>query len=135
MQDKRNGFTLIELLIVVAIIAILAAIVYPSYQQYSQRTKRADVQSEMMQISQKLQSYYVINHNYTAATLDNGTTTKSYPSQNPLYQIVLVPANQTWSLTATPQGQMANTGNITLDSLGKQCWEKTSGACEPWDGK
>ncbi|EPP0708505.1 type IV pilin protein, partial [Acinetobacter baumannii] len=73
-MKKYEGFTLIELMIVVAIIAILAAIAYPSYTQYKIRTNRADVQSEMMQTAQRLQSYYVINHNYTSATLNNGLT-------------------------------------------------------------
>ena len=76
MKKYSLGFTLIELMIVVAIIAVLAAIAYPSYTQYKIRTNRADVQSEMMNIAQRLQSYYVINHNYTSATLDNGTTSK-----------------------------------------------------------
>ena len=55
-MKKYEGFTLIELMIVVAIIAILAAIAYPSYTQYKIRTNRADVQSEMMQTAQRLQS-------------------------------------------------------------------------------
>lgn len=133
----KNGFTLIELMIVVAIIAILAAIAYSSYQHYVKRTNRTDTQSEMLQIAQNLQRYYVVNHNYTSATLDNGATTKDYPAYNALYQITLITDNQTWTLTAAPKSTsaMKNTGNLTLDSTGKQCWEKTSGACEPWDGK
>ncbi|MBE2572613.1 prepilin-type N-terminal cleavage/methylation domain-containing protein, partial [Acinetobacter baumannii] len=100
-MKKYEGFTLIELMIVVAIIAILAAIAYPSYTQYKIRTNRADVQSEMMQTAQRLQSYYVINHNYTSATLNNGLTTKDYPASNPIYTIALVTNSQTWTLTAT----------------------------------
>lgn len=132
-----KGFTLIELMIVVVIIAILAAIAYPSYQNYVQRTKRADAQAEMMQIAQKMQSYYVINHNYSSATIDGSNTTVDFPSHDALYSIALDARDQTWTLTAAPKSTsaMKSTGNLTLDSTGKQCWEKTSGACEPWDGK
>ncbi|WP_180049895.1 MULTISPECIES: type IV pilin protein [unclassified Acinetobacter] len=136
-MKSLKGFTLIELMIVVVIIAILAAITYPSYQNYVQRTKRADAQAEMMQIAQKMQSYYVINHNYSSATIDGSNTTVDFPSNDALYSIDLDAGDQTWTLTAAPKstGAMKSTGSLTIDSTGKQCWEKTSGACEPWDGK
>ena len=132
-----KGFTLIELMIVVAIIGIIAAIAYPSYRQYVQRTHRADTQAEMMQIAQKMQSYYVINHNYLSATIDGSNTTVDFPSYDALYTLALNRGDQTWTLTASPKSSsaMKSTGSLTLDSTGKQCWEKTSGACEPWDGK
>lgn len=126
-MKKQYAFSLIELMIIVAIIGVLAAIAYPSYTEYVKRTYRTDMQSEMMQQAQRLQSYYVIKHHYTGATLNNVA--------NDRYDLELNATVQTWTMTAKPKGQMANTGNITLDSLGKQCWEKTSGACEPWDGK
>ncbi len=142
MKKYSLGFTLIELMIVVAIIAVLAAIAYPSYTQYKIRTNRADVQSEMMNIAQRLQSYYVINHNYTSATLDNGTTSKDYPISNPVYRVTLVPSGQTYTLTAEPiSGTVqAGNGNVILDSQGRKCWAKTTTACVPsatsnWDGK
>ncbi|WPC31866.1 type IV pilin protein [Acinetobacter towneri] len=141
-MNKNKGFTLIELMIVVAIIAVLAAIAYPSYTQYKIRTNRADVQSEMMNIAQRLQSYYVINHNYTSATLDNGTTSKDYPISNPVYSITLVSNDQTYTLTAQPKSGtvQAGNGNVILDSQGRKCWTKTTTACVPsatsnWDGK
>ncbi len=137
---KKQGFTLIEIMIVVAIIAILAAIAYPSYQNYVQRTKRVEAQSELLAIAQRLASYKLANGSFYGATL-----TKIY-GQNSInksgeatYQLSLSSTTSdpthSWALTATPQGQMKNSGKLTLDSAGKQCWEKTSGACEPWDGK
>ena len=141
MKKYSLGFTLIELMIVVAIIAVLAAIAYPSYTQYKIRTNRADVQSEMMNIAQRLQSYYVINHNYTSATLDNGTTSKNYPTSNPVYSITLVPSGQTYKLTAEPKSTSIQTGNgdVILDSQGQKCWTKGT-TCSPsattnWDGR
>jgi prepilin-type N-terminal cleavage/methylation domain-containing protein len=57
VMSRNLGFTLIELMIVVAIIAILAAIAYPSYTSYRVKTNRVDVQAQMMNIAQRLQSY------------------------------------------------------------------------------
>lgn len=140
-MKKYEGFTLIELMIVVAIIAILAAIAYPSYTQYRIRTNRADVQSEMMQTAQRLQSYYVINHNYTSATLNNGLTAKDYPASNPIYTIALVTNSQTWTLTATPKTSTIQAGNgtVLLNSDGQKCWTKgqscTTSTTSNWGGR
>lgn len=139
-MKKYEGFTLIELMIVVAIIAILAAIAYPSYTQYKIRGNRADVQSEMMQTAQRLQSYYAINHHYTNATLDNGLTSKDYPTSNAAYGLVLNANDQTWTLTATPKTNTIQSGNgvVILNSQGQKCWTKgttcSASITSTWDG-
>lgn len=140
-MKKYEGFTLIELMIVVAIIAILAAIAYPSYTQYKIRGNRADVQSEMMQTAQRLQSYYAINHHYTSATLDNGLISKDYPTSNAVYGLVLNVNDQTWTLTATPKTNTIQSGNgvVILNSQGHKCWTKgttcSASITSNWDGK
>ncbi|MBJ8496635.1 type IV pilin protein [Acinetobacter oleivorans] len=140
-MKKYEGFTLIELMIVVAIIAILAAIAYPSYTQYKIRGNRADVQSEMMQTAQRLQSYYAINHHYTNATLDNGLTSKDYPTLNAAYGLVLNVNDQTWTLTATPKTTTIQSGNgvVILNSQGQKCWTKgatcSASITSNWDGR
>lgn len=121
-----------ELIIVVAIIAILATVAYPSYTQYKIRTNRVDAQSEMMQISQRLQRSYVIQHNYTNAKLDNNATTKDYPASASVYTIRLTSNDQSWVLTAEPKlnSIQSSDGNLVLNNQDQKCWTKGS-ACTP----
>ena len=132
-MKQQQAFTLIELMIVVAIIAVLAAIAYPSYQEYIKRTHRADMQSEMMQQAQQLQSYYVIKHHYTDAAL-------SYVG-NERYALALTAQSaQTWTMTATPKAAQAGDGVILLNSQWQKCWTKGASTCalsdaSNWDGR
>ena len=81
----------------------------------------------MMQIAQRLQSYYVINHNYTNATLDNGTVSKAYPAS-----ILYIPSpGPEWSnltLTAEPKSGTVQDGNgaVVLNSQGQNVGRKTT---------
>lgn len=148
MVKNRRGFTLIEVIIVILIIGIVAAFAIPSYQKYVVRTKRAEMQSEMIRIAQQLQSYITINHNYQNATLDKfgltlvGTEAHFPSTSNLTYKLNLVVGNdnQTWTLTATPQGSQVGNGSVILNSNGWKCWTKTTTACTPsatsnWDGR
>ncbi|OTG75004.1 pilus assembly protein PilE [Acinetobacter terrae] len=149
-----KGFTLIELMIVVAVLGVLAAIAYPSYQSYVKRTNRAETQSTMMEIAQKLQSYKLANGDY-----GKNNTTPSYatnPLINPnIYGKTVSPQNgsarydltitnapdSSWILTATPistSGQKDD-GALTITHDSIQCWYKgkddATGTCLSWTYK
>lgn len=145
VMSKNLGFTLIELMIVVAIIAILAAIAYPSYTQYKIRTNRVDVQSEMMNIAQRLQSYKSVNHSYTGATLAGLGISSTYPHSGEYnLDLTIDGDNQGYLLKAEPNSStiQESNGEICLNQNGFKFWEKGSD-CDAddltnqssWDGK
>lgn len=128
-----RGFTLIELMIVVAIVAILAAIAYPSYTNYVQRTRRADGHEMLMRMAAAQERYYT-NYNRYAKTADLGmgatpTSEKGY------YEVVVTPAepDQSYTLTATPQGSQADDKckNLTLTNTGAKgkTGDESNGKC------
>lgn len=142
---KNLGFTLIELMITVAIVGILAAIAYPNYTEYSKRTKRVEAQTIMQEMSQKLVAYKVAHGSFKDVATASLFSLKIPLTGTTNYTVAITDIdgtaydkstkNGTWRITATAVNAMAKTGNLTLDSKGKQCWEKTSGVCVPWDGK
>ena len=142
----KQGFTLIELIIVVAIIAILAAIAYPSYQQYKIKVNRAEAQSEMMFIAERMNAYKGINGSFSGATISKIYGSTVTPKQGTaLYSLSFDTAltNATsWTLIAKPiTGTLqAGDGWMCLNNKSEKFWEKgaTSCALSPssnWDGK
>ena len=62
---------LIELIVVVIIIGILAAIAIPVYLNQRERARDAASKSDLHQVAEQLESYYVDNHTYgTKPALD-----------------------------------------------------------------
>ena len=118
----QSGFTLIELMITVAIVAILASIAYPSYTQYVIRGHRAAAQTEMMDIANRQQQFFLANRQY-ATTL--GALSYTLPSEvDARYDAGLVANNgaspPNFTITFTATGAQASDENLTLDSKGEK---------------
>lgn len=125
-----RGFTLIELMIVVAIVAVLVAIAYPSYQRYLMRARRSDAHEMLMRMAAAEERYYT-NYNVYAKTADLGMGATPV-SEKGYYQVVVTPAapDQTFTLTATPQGNQAGDtcAELVLTDTGTKTAPSDTGA-------
>lgn len=72
-KDSR-GFTLIELLIVIIIIGILAVIGFVVYSGATNKAHKADAQSTLSQVKNKLGEYYADHNSYPAAGATDATS-------------------------------------------------------------
>lgn len=120
---RESGFSLIEVMITVAIIAILASIAYPSYQDYVTKSRRTDGRSALLDLANRLETYYTNHNTYATATInglrggtssDDGYYTLSFGAQS---------ANA-YTLLATPVGSQATADTtcqtLTLNQLGEK---------------
>ncbi|GAC1370071.1 MAG: type 4a pilus minor pilin PilE [Aquirhabdus sp.] len=133
--NKVRGFTLLEILIAMAVAGVLVVFAAPSYQRYVIREKRTDLQTNMVQIAQKLEAYKLANNDYNT-TLSNAAIYGSavFPqSGTALYDLNLdtTTVAGSWTLTATPKGgaTQAGDGSVLLNDQGWRCWTKTTTPC------
>lgn len=116
----QKGFTLIELMITVAIIAILASIALPAYQEHVRRGHRAAAQSEMMDIANRQQQFFLANRSYAADLAGLSYTLPAAVSAKYTAGVAAsnaaTPPNFTITFTAT--GSQSADGNLTLNSEG-----------------
>jgi type IV pilus assembly protein PilE len=131
---NHEGFTLIELMIAIAVLGILLAIAIPSYFQYIREARRAEAQSDMLQIRLGMEKWRA-NHNSYSSTLSNAGFTDSNDYYN--YDIPTATATAfTIRATAVTGKSQVNdvTGSgtsctpMTLDQSGAKthaaCWKK-----------
>ncbi len=68
MRSVNRGFTLIEMMIVIVIISILSSVAAVSYRSYVVHARRTSAQETMMELQQKVEESYALNHNYNEAS-------------------------------------------------------------------
>jgi type IV pilus assembly protein PilE len=129
LRDNK-GFTLIEIMVVLAIVAILAAIAYPSYLGHVRKARRADAQSFMMDMANREQQYLLDARTYAVGSGAVSTLNMTPPDTVANFYTVSVAAGAatpSFVITATPQGQQAIDGALTLDNNGAKTLNGASG--------
>lgn len=130
--QKQTGFTIVELLIVVVVIAILAAITIVVYNGIQQRALNSALQSELNQLTKKVETYKVTSDTGTYPT---DLATAGVPSSNSgtLSYFYSVASNSfcaqiiksTISYVATSNIKNATVGNCSESGL--LAWWKLNG--------
>lgn len=122
---SSRGFTLIEIMITVAIIGILAAVALPAYQNYVLRAGRTEGQAALMDISARLEQYYLGNKTYTQDIAGTTGLNTSTTTESNRYTITVdtptggCPITTCYKITATAinaQAADATCTALTLDS-------------------
>lgn len=133
--NRSKGMTLIEVMIVVVIVSILAAIAIPSYQSYVLETKRSEGTGELMRIMDLQERYYLNQFppSYVEDLTELGLA-DPFKTENEYYSISAKACSGATigncvTLTATAQAEVADDGDLTLDSRGN----RTRGGNTGWD--
>lgn len=122
MQIRKNkklnssGFTLIELLIVIIIIGILAAIAFVAYTGSQNKAHKADAQSTLAEVKNKLGEYNADNSSYPATIGDVDNWMKSNSGGNNTTLGGKFTAANNYGYSVTPVGcgdTVAADGSVT----------------------
>lgn len=130
-MKNNKGFTLIELMIAVALIGILSAIAFPSYITFIKSTYRTVAETEMLDISYKLEKVKTKNFSYTAALDSNGKLQNfihiGYTPKNGelRYTFEVEAEDNEYEIIATPsEKQGSDYGKLSLKFDGKRYEKK-----------
>ena len=133
---RQHGVTLLELMIVAAIVAIISAFAYPSYTEYVVNTKRTAAQTNLLQIADRQQQFFMDNKRYAATLTDLGFandpvtvsddgTVVPFGDADAVYILTLANITATtYSAIAAPLGQQlrrdTKCATLSLDNSGSQ---------------
>ena len=142
---RQSGVTLMELMIVVAIIAIIAAVSFPSYTQFIVRAKRAIGTSQLLQVADLQQQFFMDNKRYAASLTSLGFASAAIMlgdegqvvadgDKDRIYGLSLTNTTATtFTITATPQLKQAENdslcGKLTLTNAGAKGHSGSGSSC------
>lgn len=144
---KQQGFSLIELMIAVSIVAILAAIALPMVSDNALKGRRAIAKSQLMEVQSKQEEFFINNKVYATTLAELGYPSplyiddNVYNASNPVtlaksfYQISIVAANLSYTITATPknaQGGDADCAVLSVTNTGAKGATGTKGSAGCW---
>lgn len=133
---KKNtlGFSLIELMIAIAIVAIIGAIAFPSYTSYVTSARRADGQTALLDLANRMERYFTMNNSYVGASLT--TVGANANSPEGFYRLSITnTAATSYTIQAAPQAAQASDttcGSLTLNELGQKGETGSGSAQECW---
>jgi type IV pilus assembly protein PilE len=127
----RQGFSLLELLTVLTIVAVISAFAYPSYQNYIVRAHRHDGQAALLDLANRMESYYAEHATYQSVSIKDLLSTDK--SLSGWYQLSISQTSDVgYLLEAIPIASQASIdkscASITLNSQGLRrgtsdsCW-------------
>src|SRR5665213_2811118 len=72
LKDKQDEFTILELVAVVVVIGVLLALVFATYTGVQRNQHNQERQTDIQEIYQELEAYYVVNSKYpTLSDINN----------------------------------------------------------------
>lgn len=133
-MNRPRGFTLIELVIVVAVVAVLAAIALPNYNEHLRKTRRAQVKTEMLEVTQRLERRFTTDRDYTAEALCGQTLDSPASGGTVNYTVEIACTASTYTLTAEPQGNQTQDkcGELTLNHRGTKTADGSAPLSDCW---
>jgi type IV pilus assembly protein PilE len=120
-------------MVVVAIVAIIGAIAVPSYQNYVREARRSTAQGQMVELQSVLERFFSDNNTYVGFPLGDAAG-NMFPDHLPrdaphaarAYDLAVVLAAASYTITATPTGGQAGDGVMTLASTGAKTWDENN---------